>query len=380
MKVLLIGNGNSIWIKNYIRDVLISNNAKIYLYTNIITNDKYLNYYKENNINIINIKNKYTLIKKIPKVRGVINIIFVLYEIWKNRNYDVIHVHFADSLSCWLALICRGMTKKEVCSFWGSDLMRVSDKKLRKLTRYLNQCHVITITTKKMINKFISIYGHRYDYKIKRNRFGIETYDIIDNIITSEDQNSIREKLRIPDSKIIICIGYNGSEAQQHLKVIEQISRIDPILCKNIFIILQMTYGCSSEVYYNKIKKSLESLACKSMILTDYMDDYDIARLRCATDIFIHAQTTDGLSASFQEYIYAGAIVVNAIWLNYEELEELGIRYIKYSSFDEIPSLLVNLINNMHYYKSINIENRNILKSYTSIKAVSKQWYSLYLN
>jgi len=377
LKVLIIGNGDSIWIKNYINYVLISNNAVVYLYGGKIKNEHFIDFYQSNNVILYGPINN-SFIQKIPKIRALLNILYGLYQIYKNRPYDAIHVHFADRQSCRIAYLCRSLTKKEICSFWGSDLFRSSDRQLKKLRVYLDKCCTITIATEKMYSRIIAAFNHVYDNKIKVIRFGIESFDMIDNIKSIEDKKISRAKLGMPAEKVIIAIGYNASPYQQHLLMIKQLARIDLEILDRVFIVIQMTYGNSNVHYYEEVRNKIKAITNNFIIFDKFMQEEDIARLRVCTDIFIHGQTTDTLSASFQEYIYAGAIILNGKWLKYKELEERGIKYIEYESFDEIPILMTNIISNLQNYKLSFFNNIDILRKFSSVQAVSQEWYNLY--
>ncbi len=379
LKVLIIGNGDSVWIKNYIENVLLSNNAISCLYSGKIINADYLNFYQSHNVILYGPINN-SFIQKIPKVRVFLNIIYALFHIFKNSPYDAIHVHYADILSCRIAYLCRKLTRKEICSFWGSDLFRSSDRQIKKLKVYLNKCNTITVATEKMYNRIKSIFSHIYDNKIKTIRFGIEAFDMIENIKNLEDQKTSRATLGLPTEKIILTIGYSASPNQQHLLIMEQLARINPEILDRVFIVIQMTYGNSDTHYQEEVRKKIKSITDNFIIFDRFMQGEDIARLRVSTDIFIHGQTTDALSASFQEYIYAGAIVLNGKWLKYKELEERGIKYIEYEFFDEIPSLLTNIISSLQNYRLSLFNNRNILRQFSSVQAVSREWYNLYVS
>ena len=380
MRVLIIGNGNSIFILNYIKYVLIPNNILVFLCTPRNINKEYLEFYNSNNILLLYSFVGNSFIQRIPKVRGISNIIYSLYQIHKNQPYNAIHVHFADIASCCIAYLCRKLTRKEICSFWGSDLLRSSDRQIKKLKAYLDKCNTITVEAEKMYNRIMAVFGHIYDNKIKTIRFGIESFDVIKNIRNLEDQKTSRARLGLPTEKIILAIGYNGSPYQQHLLIIEQLARINPEILERVFIVIQMTYGNSDTRYKEEVRKKIRSITDNFIIFDRFMQVEDIMRLRVSTDIFIHGQTTDALSVSFQEYIYAGAIVLNGKWLKYKELEGRGIRYIEYESFNEIPSLLSDIISNLEKYRLLFFNNIDILREFSSVQAVSQEWYNLYVS
>jgi len=139
-----------------------------------------------------------------------------------------------------------------------------------------------------------------------------------------------------------------------------------------------MTYGNLNIDYHEEVREKIRSITNNFKIFENFMQTEDIARFRCCADIFIHGQTTDALSASFQEYIYAGAVVLNAKWLQYNELEERGIRYIEFGSFEEIPMLVTKIVSNLEEYKLAFSNNRDILRAFSSVEAVSQEWYSIY--
>jgi len=380
LRVLIIGNGNSIWILNYIKHVLIPNNILVFLCTPRNINKEYLEFYNSNNVLLLYNCIDNSFIQKIPKVRGILNILYNLYQIYKYKPYNAIHVHFADISSCRIAYLCHKLTRKEICSFWGSDLFRSSDRQIKKLKVYLDKCNAITIATEKMYNRIMAVFSHIYDNKIKTIRFGIEAFAMIENIENLEDQKTSRATLGLPTEKIILTIGYSASPNQQHLLIIEQLARINPEILDRVFFVIQMTYGNSDTHYQEEVRKKIKSITDNFIIFDSIMQGEDIARLRVSTDIFIHGQTTDALSASFQEYIYAGAIVLNGKWLKYKELEERGIKYIEYEFFDEIPSLLTNIISSLQNYRLSLFNNRNILRQFSSVQAVSREWYNLYVS
>jgi len=245
---------------------------------------------------------------------------------------------------------------------------------------FLDKCSAITLETQLMHDLLIARTKPNYENKIRKITFGIEGFEHIDYIIDHEDRNVSRQRLGIPLDKIVISIGYNGNPNHQHIRVLEQLKQLDDILLSRIFIILQMTYGNIDPEYHSEVKRKAENMSCQFKIFSDYMSNTDIARLRCATDIFVHAQTTDSFSSSFQEYIYASAIVLNAKWIKYKELESVGIKYIEYNSFDEIPFLIKDILVNIDRYRLEYSNNKQILKSFFSVSAVEKKWRGIYEN
>ncbi len=137
-----------------------------------------------------------------------------------------------------------------------------------------------------------------------------------------------------------------------------------------------MNYGHAPDNYVNSVKKVLSEINCESLILTEFMNDAEIAVLRAATDIFIHAQTTDALSASVLECLYAGAILINPIWIRYDELIDNEIEYVEFAEFINLPNIILKCINNVS--KNTINSNRAKLRELYSWDILAKMWRKLY--
>ncbi len=380
MKILVIGDANSVFVYNYIRCVLIPKNDEIYLTCEETSNINYLEFYNQHNVKLVELApNIPTFITKIPKVRGLVNILTA------NKNlhncletigkFDVIHLHGMWNRTCFICKDIYKYTNTLVCSYWGSDLFRTPNE--GKGARIcLENAKYITISTQAMLNKFIEIFGHQFDNKIKNVKFGVNGFDSIDEVSKTEAEQSCKKYFGIEPDRTVISIGYNAKREQQHLKVINELKKLPESLLSKITIILQMTYGLPNpDSYFAEIEAKLKIMPCKYKILKDFMCNDDIARLRLATNIFIHAQTTDAFSSSIQEYLYAGKVVINPKWINYGELKSNNVSYIEYEDFSELSSLVLGILKD----KNVNLsENKNILRNMSSWDSVKNTWYELY--
>ena len=81
-----------------------------------------------------------------------------------------------------------------------------------------------------------------------------------------------------------------------------------------------MTY-LKNDIYMEECQQKCKENDIDAVFLTDYMSVEDIYKLRKATDMFVHVQTTDAGCASIQEYILCDKKIVHGSWLKYEELE-----------------------------------------------------------
>ena len=105
-----------------------------------------------------------------------------------------------------------------------------------------------------------------------------------------------------------------------------------------------------------------------------------MAELFVKSDCMIHAQITDALSASVQEILYAGKLVFNPEWLEYEEIDKRGVFYKKYKDFKELEELFVNYVNGgiSAEEKKLLEDNKRLLYEYSSWEILKDKWLSLY--
>ncbi len=380
MKILIIGDANSVFVYNYIRHVLVPKNDEIYLICEQTSGVNYLDFYKQHNVKLVELTpNIPTFITKIPKVRGLVNTLTAnknLHSYLKTvGKLDTVHIHGMWKRNCFICKDIYNYADTLICTYWGSDIFRTPDK--RKCTKIcLEKAKYITMATKAMLNKFVEVFGHQFDGKIKSVKFGIDGFDSIDEVSKTETEQSCKEYFGIEPDRTVISIGYNAKREHQHLKVIDELKKLPESLLSKITIVLQMTYGLYNPApYYSEIELKLKNMPCKYKILKDFMSDDDIARLRLATDIFIHAQTTDAFSASIQEYLYAGKVVINPKWINYGELKSNNVSYIEYENFSELSGLVLDVLEN----NRLNLnDNKNILRDISSWDIVKNKWYNLY--
>ncbi len=151
--------------------------------------------------------------------------------------------------------------------------------------------------------------------------------------------------LGIDPNQFVISIGYSASSAQQQLEVLRAMQDMPKKTLQNITIVLQHTYTHNDADYEQKTINCANHLGCNVLVLTEFMDDHQTALLRLATDVFIHAITTDAFSVSMQEYLYAKAIVLKGGWLPYPQLESMGIQLPSFDTFADLPPLLNKAIN-----------------------------------
>src|SRR5690606_32118073 len=129
--------------------------------------------------------------------------------------------------------------------------------------------------------------------------------------------------LDLPEDAFVITCGYNGSPFQNHIAIINQLTAVISRLPTNYVLIFPFTYQRNNS-YISSIDNVLKKSPLNCYFIEDYMDSEQVSLLCLATDIFIQVQTTDALSASTREHLFAKSIVITGGWLPYQVLVRNG--------------------------------------------------------
>ncbi|MCR5340561.1 MAG: hypothetical protein K6E60_04365 [Saccharofermentans sp.] len=362
MKVLIIGNANSIWVKNVIEKTYLPFGDKVSVLSS--SNDVFSEYYKEHKVKILEWRKRDSLKNFLHDYRCLA------------KCYDIVQVHFVRGDSSSMGRINRLFSKRLILSFWGSDLFRAENADTR-IKRALNAASAITMSTPEMEEKFHHLYGDRYDSKIHRLGFGVKGLDVLQAM--KAERSDLLHKYFIPENKVIISIGYNKSQAQQHVKVLDVIHSFSKDIQAKIHIVLRLTYGSCEPGYVEKIKCYLSKLDCTYSLFENYLSDEEFAELTILTDVFIHAQTSDAQSASVSEHLYAGCLVLNPSWIKYSNLKD-KVFYLSFNDFNDLGSLLSeNIVSKAESpYKDLLKENSKRIYELCSWKTAVQKWRSVY--
>lgn len=370
--ILIIGDPSSVWIKRYIEKILMPEDVKIYV-ADFVKGGKFTDFYNQNGITLIALDRKTdSFIDRIPKLGGLVSFIRNRKILKNIARYDIIQVHYVMRWALRLAKALKNKNSAFVVSYWGSDLFRKSQKEMNRERKYLDAATGITLSTIKMREKFRSVYGQRYDFVISSPFFGVSGFEDIDQIRKTFSASECKDSFGLRHDKLAIAIGYNKSQAQQHDKVLTALTGLSEELQSKIELVLHVGYGTCSDEYWQSVTATAEKLSCRTVIIDKFLYDEEVAKLRLAVDVFVNAQKTDAFSATMQEYIYAGAVVVNPEWLRYDELEKFKLEYIEYDEFSSLPGLIEAMIVGG---VEKNTANRR-LAEHTSWGAARQEWIS----
>ena len=331
------------------------------------------NYYKDGNL-VYQGNNKSNKLARLIETSRLLNKVNV-------QTFDVVHIHFLSPIYLFYRKIFKA--RKVVVTFWGSDLYRIpKESKLRKFMQrgILKHADAITVVSKKMIRDFQETFGFE-DKPIFVTKLPV----LVDlQIIDTLDQQAIelfKERYQIQRDDIILTLGYSADPRKNHEYMINEVLELNKNI-KNIFAFLPMTYG--NKEHREKIKKYCEETfqkhGVKYAVLENFMSDQEVAILRKTTDIMVNVQDTDALSASMEESLYAGSIVINGAWLNYDELLEDGAYY---ETIPELkPGILASkleyVIRNLPDLKSKARINREIIAKRNDWSEATQNFITLY--
>ena len=362
MKILVLGNIDSKWVKEYIEYVLLPLGHDVDVGDDCFC--KYKAFFADHQIAIHQVYSPGSLVKHVPFFRIVSSALrTVKYNQW--CNYDLIINMFVNHRDLLITSRLKSRQTKTVLYYTGSDLLRKS-----KLEIWLNRV-LLRNPTKHVVGSAMLARGFEKKYPKKVSaeivHFGISAFESI---------KEYQKKYKKDNKRKVFCIGYNGTCAHNHIAVLESFERLAPEQKDKVELILPMTYGTPPD-YLIHVKEKLDSLGIRYHQLTEFMDNEAMAKMWCHIDYFINAQSTDSLSASVLEALYAGAVLVNAEWLDYPEYEMLGIKCLPFSDYEGLFNRIVEIIS--HEPSGEKYTAKDVLEQNMSWVAAKESWRDLLL-
>lgn len=239
----------------------------------------------------------------------------------KGKKYDIINIHFPNKYMSYVIKNLRHMTKRIVISPWGSDVLRRSEKDLKILAKLYKDADYIATSAKIPLGEKIIQEFSVPSKKIVGNFFGSDVIDYAIDYGNTISQEDAKKRYSITGKYVITC-GYNQRRQQHHKEIIAAIAQVKDKLPDNLTLLFPMTYGNSNnETSIEECKNDCAKYGLDAVFVTEFLSVEDIYKLRMATDMFVHVQTTDANSGSVQEYIICNKKIVHGSWIKYEEFE-----------------------------------------------------------
>ena len=376
-KILLIADSDALWTKRAVEYLLLPAGYEIVIFPIWGHKGQFDDYYREHGVTVYKDSHRLPVIRFIPRVRMWARIALNARDLAKYGPFDVVHNHYLSQRDLALGLrVSRRFHARWVCTFWGSDLLRASDRALRQMLPYLRRCDRLTACNERMRDKLRQSCGEELYQKTRMTIWGQDGFAAIDGILSNETREDCRAHYGIRPGNYVVSIGYSADNAQHQLEVVEALSALPEETLARMTLVLQQTYVKRDPAYMERVRQAAEALPCQTVVLRDFLDLTETARLRLCADLFILAISTDAFAASMQEYLYAGAVFLMGDWLGYPQLDELGIPINRFHEYKELPALVQQAMNGK--LQRATDEQRALLPAHYSWDAVRKDWLGLY--
>lgn len=376
-KILLIADSDALWTKRAVEYLLLPAGYEIVIFPIWGHKGQFDEYYREHGVTVYKDSHRLPVIRFIPRVRMWARIALNARDLAKLGPFDVVHNHYLSQRDLALGQrMARRFHARWVCTFWGSDLLRASDHALRQMLPYLRRCDRLTACNERMRDKIRRCCGEELYRKTRMAIWGQDGFAAIDRVLAAEGRKACRAYYGIRKDSYVVSIGYSADNAQHQLEVVEALSALPEETLSRMTLVLQQTYVKREPAYMERVRQAAEALPCQTVVLRDFLDLTETARLRLCADLFILAISTDAFAASMQEYLYAGAVFLMGDWLGYPQLDELGIPINRFHEYKELPALVEQAMNGK--LTKATDEQRALLPSHYSWNAVRKDWLGLY--
>ncbi len=370
---LITGGAASIFMVEYLKRVHNPLEEKIYLFAYEEVPSHLKPQYENMGIQIVNLNKSKSKFSKISKF-------FTMFKFaLKHRKYNTIdycEVHIPPhSVQAYiLGFVLKILRAKNFLIFWGSDILKLDSKYDKRMEYLLKQSHAVSLPTDNMREAFCNHFGNRYDDIMYNCKLGSLGFDAITETLKTSSREDCKRQLGIDPSQTVIAVGYNGKRRHQHIKAIDALGKLSAEIKEKITVLIHVGNECEAD-YMDEIKSSLKANNLKSCIIARPLSLEEIAPMRIATDIFLHAQISDAFASSIRECIYAGGLLINPTWIKYYEYDKLGIKFIKYDSFDEIPGIVTKI-----FTEGIQIDlkkNSELIYQNFSWEFLKKNWMEM---
>lgn len=376
-KILLIADSDALWTKRAVEYLLLPAGYEIVIFPIWGHKGQFDDYYREHGVTVYRDPHRLPVIRHIPRVRMWARIALNARDLAKYGPFDVVHNHYLSQRDLSLGWrVSRRFHARWVCTFWGSDLLRASDRALRQMLPYLRRCDRLTACNERMRDKLRQSCGEELYQKTRMTIWGQDGFAAIDRVLSTETREDCRAHYGIRPGNYVVSIGYSADNAQHQLEVVEALSALPKETLSHMTLVLQQTYVKRDPAYMERVRQAAEALPCQVVVLRDFLDLTETARLRLCADLFILAISTDAFAASMQEYLYAGAVFLMGDWLGYPQLDELGIPINRFHEYKELPALVQQAMNGK--LQRSTDEQRALLPAHYSWDAVHKDWLGLY--
>ena len=293
------------------------------------------------------------------------------------EKYDVIDFQgLFTPLFYTISKILKKRGKAIKTHFWGTDLTLAKSYDKSWKGKVLENSKLVQVATEEMKGHVADKF-HDYLDRTVVCPFGNQHLDDLRELMEEGGQMDLGFTKMILTGKIVVCCGYNGKETQQHIKMIRALGALPVDVQKKLAVVFPMTYELEEE-YLAAVQDELKGVAFSYDIIIQRMTELQLLSLRKISDIVVNIQVIDSLSASLQEHIFCGGVLIAGEWLPYSLFTDHGIYYIK-SGVSDLSEKLLDTIQNLDTLKRKCEDNGQRIYALTSWQAVIERWKDIYL-
>ncbi|OEY71666.1 glycosyltransferase family protein [Salegentibacter salarius] len=296
------------------------------------------------------------------------------------NNFDIYHFHFCIPENL-IPIYFLPKEAKIICSFWGSDLLRRTGlSNVFYVSKALKRAKSITTQTVDLSQILLAKYGREFEKKINVVPFILDRsiFDQIDIIKEKKAQiNTFKSSYGIDLEKIVIAIGHNGFEENNHLRIIDELEKLPEGLLVNCTFVLHISYGGNS-YYHEKLNAKTKESHLNFILIEKFFEVKEMAILRLATDVLIQAPITDALSAAMTEVLYSENTVITGGWLPYDILFRNDINIYSFDFFHQLGPRLSEILKGFEKLKSKNTDNPRKIRKLLLSESITDEWGHLF--
>ena len=282
------------------------------------------------------------LVRKIPGLRGIygINMAIKTYKsLLKKYSFDWVVLYQVQPKADQWTKIAHQYNSKIAFVPWGSEVLRVSGKKQERLRIAFSEVdYVIGAEYANTLLSARDVYSVP-EIKLIYYKNYLKGVKLIGKVRDKYSREEMMSSIGIPQSEYNILCGYNGYAGQNHKTIIDALNKNRNILPKGYQLVFPITYGASDD-YIEDLKAYCTQLELKSVFITEYLTDEQVAFLHLVTDLFIQIQPTDDGNDFMKEALFAQNQIVTGRWLKYYQFEQYGDPYYVIDTIEELTIML----------------------------------------
>lgn len=382
MRILLVGDANSIFFVHYANALKKAMDVEVHVYSPVPNKGDYTAFPYD-----YVYFDDYEL-KKISKIRFV-SWLFNPYVMRRRfskflkknaKKYDIIH--FKWILPSWV--ICPKAYRKyadKICvTLWGGELEYL--QLLRSHKYYLSKLGSLIKSADAVVgvmenHRFFDIFP--FAKPISHHAiYGSTIIEKLSQMTQTKDDS--KKILGIEPEKITVMLGYSGKTLHNHDKILNDIVKHDDFkgVVNKLHFIFPMSRSYDA-AYCDGLEAVLKQNGCSYSMIKTYMSDDDVATLRNATDVMFQLSDFDNLSGSILESLCANTLLISGDWFpSYHVLKEAGFKYLEVSGREEAVDDFYKVIGNYGYYRDFVKNNKNVAALKHSWSEIIKDWARVY--